>query len=45
MCIESLTSQEDLEAEMSTLSLQLKRTMDIYNTICNEATEAKERVS
>lgn len=40
-----LQTPEDLEAETSTLSLQLKRTMDIYNSICNEATEAKERVN
>ncbi|EXB29692.1 U-box domain-containing protein 51 [Morus notabilis] len=36
---------EDLEAEMSTLNVQLKQTMDIYNSVCNEATEAKERVN
>lgn len=36
--------QKDLEAEMKRLKLELKQTMDMYNTACKEAVSAKQMV-
>jgi hypothetical protein len=37
--------QEDMEAEMKRLRLELKQTMDMYSTACKEALTAKQKVS
>lgn len=36
--------QEDIEAEMKRLRLELKQTMDMYSTACREALVAKQKV-
>ncbi|KAG8044926.1 hypothetical protein GUJ93_ZPchr0008g14043 [Zizania palustris] len=36
-------SQREVEAEMRRLRLELKQTMDMYNTACREAINAKQR--
>ena len=36
--------QEDVEAEMRRLKLELKQTMDMYSTACKEALTAKQKV-
>jgi hypothetical protein len=36
--------QEDVEAEMRRLKLELKQTMDMYSTACREALTAKQKV-
>ena len=36
--------QKDVEAEMKRLKLELKQTMDMYNTACKEAVSAKKKV-
>lgn len=41
----SMQSTDDLEAEMKRLKLELKQTMDMYNTACKEALSAKQKVS
>ncbi|XP_023537969.1 U-box domain-containing protein 52-like [Cucurbita pepo subsp. pepo] len=38
-------AQEDVEAEMRRLKLELKQTMDMYSTACKEALNAKQKVS
>ncbi|XP_006299724.2 U-box domain-containing protein 35 [Capsella rubella] len=38
----SMYSQDDVEAEMKRLKLELKYTMDMYNTACKEAITAKK---
>lgn len=40
-----MQSTDDLEAEMKRLKLELKQTMDMYNTACKEALSAKQKVS
>lgn len=37
-------SQEDVEAEMRRLRLELKQTIDMYSTACKEALSAKQKV-
>lgn len=37
--------QGELNEEMRRLKLELKQTMDMYNTACKETTVAKERVN
>ncbi|KAL5222456.1 hypothetical protein ABZP36_027169 [Zizania latifolia] len=37
------TPQREVEAEMRRLRLELKQTMDMYNTACREAINAKQR--
>ncbi|XP_020102437.1 U-box domain-containing protein 51-like [Ananas comosus] len=39
----SLNMQEDIEAEMKRLRLELKQTMDMYSTACREALVAKQK--
>lgn len=36
--------QDDMEAEMRRLKLELKQTMDMYSTACKEALTAKQKV-
>lgn len=36
--------QREVEAEMRRLKLELKQTMDMYNSACKEAIDAKEKV-
>lgn len=36
--------QEDVEAEMKRLKLELKQTMDMYSAACKEALTAKQKV-
>ena len=36
--------QEDVEAEMRRLKIELKQTMDMYSTACKEALSAKQKV-
>lgn len=36
--------QNDLEAEMRRLRLELKQTMDMYSSACKEAINAKQKV-
>ena len=36
--------QEDVEAEMRRLKLELKQTMEMYSTACKEALTAKQKV-
>ncbi|GMQ02481.1 hypothetical protein CsSME_00048688 [Camellia sinensis var. sinensis] len=36
---------KDMEAEMNRLKLELKQTMDMYNTACKEAVSAKKKVA
>lgn len=36
--------QEDVEAEMRRLKLELKQTMDMYSSACKEALSAKQKV-
>ncbi|KAG7020948.1 U-box domain-containing protein 35, partial [Cucurbita argyrosperma subsp. argyrosperma] len=38
-------AQEDVEAEMRRLKLELKQTMDMYSTACKEALNAKQKAS
>lgn len=38
------TNQDDTEAEMRRLRLELKQTMDMYNSACKEAVNAKLKV-
>ncbi|KAL0669465.1 hypothetical protein Bca4012_032169 [Brassica carinata] len=38
----SLSSQDEMEAEMRRLKMELKYTMDMYNTACKEAISAKK---
>uniref|UniRef100_A0A803NY72 RING-type E3 ubiquitin transferase n=1 Tax=Cannabis sativa TaxID=3483 RepID=A0A803NY72_CANSA len=40
---DSFVTPDELEVEMHTLNLQLKQTMDIYNSLRDEAKEAKQR--
>lgn len=37
--------QDDAEAEISRLRLELKQTMDMYSTACKEALTAKQTVT
>lgn len=37
--------QDDMEAEMRRLKLELKQTMDMYSTACKEALTAKQKVT
>ncbi|XP_057510734.1 U-box domain-containing protein 52-like [Actinidia eriantha] len=37
------SSSKDVEAEMKRLKLELKQTMDMYNTACKEAVSAKKK--
>ncbi|CAI0409999.1 unnamed protein product [Linum tenue] len=37
------SSQDEMEAEMKRLRLELKQTMELYNTACKEAVAAKQR--
>lgn len=37
--------KEELEAEMSRLRLEIKKTMDLYKSICEQAAVAKQQVS
>ncbi|OAY64055.1 U-box domain-containing protein 52 [Ananas comosus] len=39
----SARQQRDIEAEMKRLRLELKQTMEMYNTACKEATIAKQK--
>lgn len=39
----SMTLQDDIEAEMRRLKLELKQTMDMYSTACKEALTAKQK--
>ncbi|PON47086.1 Phosphorylase kinase, gamma catalytic subunit [Parasponia andersonii] len=41
----SFITPDELEAEMSRLNLQLKQTMDIYNSLRDDSTEAKKRAN
>jgi len=36
--------QDDVEAEMKRLKLELKQTMDMYSAACREALTAKQKV-
>lgn len=36
--------QDDVEAEMRRLKLELQKTMDMYSTACKEALTAKQKV-
>ena len=36
--------QDDIEAEMKRLRLELKQTMDMYSTACKEALSARQQV-
>lgn len=36
--------QEDVDAEMRRLRLELKHTMDMYSNACKEAINAKQKV-
>jgi len=36
-------TQEDMEAEMKRLKLELKQTMEMYSEACKEAVLAKQR--
>ncbi|KAI7988082.1 U-box domain-containing protein 34 [Camellia lanceoleosa] len=38
-------AEKDMEAEMKRLKLELKQTMDMYNTACKEAVSAKKKPS
>jgi hypothetical protein len=40
----SVKSQEDVEAEMRRLKLELKQTMEMYSSACKEALTAKQKV-
>jgi len=40
----SLKSQDELEAEMRRLKLELKQTMEMYSTACEEAITANQKV-
>lgn len=42
--INMLSLQEDVEAEMRRLKLELKQTMDMFSTACKEALTAKQKV-
>jgi len=44
MSMESLSSAGDVEAEMRRLRLELKQTMEMYNSACKEAIDAKQKV-
>lgn len=37
-------AQDDVEAEMRRLKLELKQTMEMYGTACKEALVAKQKV-
>lgn len=37
-------NQDDVEAEMRRLKLELKQTMEMYSTACKEALTAKHKV-
>lgn len=39
-----LKMQEDAEAEMRRLRLELKQTMEMYSTACKEALSAQQKV-
>lgn len=39
-----LKVQDEVEAEMRRLKLELKQTMDMYSTACKEALSAKQKV-
>ena len=39
-----LLFQDDVEAEMKRLRLELKQTMDMYSTACKEALSARQQV-
>ena len=39
-----LNLQDDVEAEMRRLKLELKQTMEMYSTACKEALTAKQKV-
>ncbi|KAK3131821.1 hypothetical protein QOZ80_6AG0511920 [Eleusine coracana subsp. coracana] len=41
----SLGMQDDVEAEMKRLRLELKQTMDMYSTACKEALTAKQKAT
>ena len=48
LCLDELLYdgvQEDVEAEMRRLKLELKQTMEMYSTACKEALTAKQKVS
>lgn len=38
-------TQDEVEAEMRRLKLELKQTMDMYSTACREALTAKQKAS
>ena len=40
-----LLFQDDVEAEMKRLRLELKQTMDMYSTACKEALSARQQVT
>ncbi|KAM4102390.1 hypothetical protein ACB094_05G219400 [Castanea mollissima] len=44
-CSWSSQNLDDVEAEMRKLKLELKQTMDMYNTACKEALTAKQKAS
>ncbi|XP_039831987.1 U-box domain-containing protein 52-like isoform X2 [Panicum virgatum] len=45
MSMESLSSAGDVEAEMRRLRLELKQTMEMYNSACKEAIDAKQKAA
>lgn len=36
--------KDDMEAEMARLKLEIKKTMELYQSICEQATVAKQQV-
>ncbi|XP_066325283.1 U-box domain-containing protein 35-like [Miscanthus floridulus] len=45
MSMESLSCSGDVEAEMRRLRLELKQTMEMYNSACKEAVDAKQKAA
>ncbi|XP_015689250.2 U-box domain-containing protein 52 isoform X2 [Oryza brachyantha] len=45
MSMESLSSAGDVETEMKRLRLELKQTMEMYNSACKEAIDAKNKAA
>uniref|UniRef100_A0A804P345 RING-type E3 ubiquitin transferase n=1 Tax=Zea mays TaxID=4577 RepID=A0A804P345_MAIZE len=45
MSMESLSCAGDVEAEMRRLRLELKQTMEMYNSACKEAVDAKQKAA
>lgn len=43
-CLWFFHLQDDVEAEMKRLKLELKQTMDMYSAACREALTAKQKV-